>query len=56
MNEETPLVDEGQIVNCQSCGKQVTVPIDFVGCAFCSDCIENDSPWSADAREFKQTK
>jgi len=46
--EPVKLVD----VECQNCGRLVKVPLNYVGCVFCDDCMQPEI-YQADASEFK---
>lgn len=39
-------------VPCQNCGRLVTITLPFVGCVFCSDCMNNDSGWNDGTEQF----
>ena len=43
-------------VPCQNCGGLVTVSLPFIGCVFCSDCMQSDSGWNDGTEDFYEPR
>lgn len=43
-------------VPCQNCGRLVTISLPFIGCVFCSDCIDNDTGWNDGTEGFYEPR